>query len=173
VIGNSFEVAQRLAPGSTPSATSDSALSAHLGYFQVSSVPRQTNFTISPFHFPQATPPHPSLLMRFDSLPILEADYYLNRTVHNLTVYRVVALLTAQEPPGLCEACYGQPMHVLTVRRSNMASNPMPLRMAPPARYAIEFWFKVWESQGAMEAGEVVRVAGVISIRVGGNVLEI
>jgi hypothetical protein len=81
--------------------------------------------------------------MRFDSLPILEADYYLNRTVHNLTAYRVLALLSAQEPPGLCEACYGQPMHVLTVRRSSIASNPMTLRMAPLVRYAIEFWVKV------------------------------
>jgi hypothetical protein len=111
--------------------------------------------------------------MRFDSLPILDADYYLNRTVQNLTAYRVVALLSAQEPSGLCEACYGQPMHVLTVRRSNMASNPMPLKIAPPVRFAIEFWVKVWESQGALEAGEVVRVAGVIGIRVGGNILEI
>jgi hypothetical protein len=49
----------------------------------------------------------------------------------------------------------------------------MPLRMAPPIKYAIEFWVKVWESQGAWEAGEVLRVAGSIGIRVGGNVLEI
>ena len=111
--------------------------------------------------------------MRFDSLPIPEADYYLNRTIQNLATYRVVASLSVQEPPGLCETCYGQPMHVLTVRKSNMASNPMPLRMAPPIKYAIEFWVKVWESQGAWEAGEVLRVAGSIGIRVGGNVLEI
>ena len=64
-------------------------------------------------------------------------------------------------------------MHVLTVRRSNMASNPVPLRMAPPLKYAIEFWVKVWESQGALEAGEVLRIFGIIGIRIGGNVLEI
>jgi hypothetical protein len=64
-------------------------------------------------------------------------------------------------------------MHVLTVRRSNMTSNPMLLRMAPPMKYAIEFWVKVWESQGALEAGEVLRVSGMIGIRVGGNLLEI
>jgi hypothetical protein len=45
--------------------------------------------------------------MRFDSLPISEADYYLNRTIKNLATYRVAALLRDQEPPGLCESCYG------------------------------------------------------------------
>jgi hypothetical protein len=64
-------------------------------------------------------------------------------------------------------------MHVLTVRRSNIASNPMLLRMAPPMKYAIEFWVKVWESQGALEAGEVLIVSGIIGIRLGGNLLEI
>ena len=113
------------------------------------------------------------MLIRLDSLPVPEADYYLNRTVQNLTNYRVVALQSVQEPPGLCEACYGQPMHVLTVIRSNMTSNIMPLRMKPPVRFTIEFWIKVWESQGAFEAGEVLRVARVIGIRLGRNVLEI